>query len=94
MTTTVETTNTPKKSLFRSDATQKLLAFAGLIVIFIVFSLASPYFMTVDNVIGILLATAVNGVLALGVTFIIITGGIDLSVGTVMTLSAVMTAWP
>jgi ribose transport system permease protein len=38
-----------------------------------------------------LLATAVNGVLALGVTFIIITGGIDLSVGTVMTLSAVMT---
>jgi ribose transport system permease protein len=37
------------------------------------------------------LSTAVNGVLALGVTFIIITGGIDLSVGTVMTLSAVMT---
>ena len=44
-----------------------------------------------ENVVGILLATAVNGVLALGVTFIIITGGIDLSVGTVMTLSAVMT---
>ena len=91
MSTTVETTSTPKKSLFRSDATQKLLAFGGLIVIFIVFSLASPYFFTVDNVIGILLATAVNGVLALGVTFIIVTGGIDLSVGTVMTLSAVMT---
>ena len=44
-----------------------------------------------DNIVGILLATAVNGVLALGVTFVIITGGIDLSVGTVMTLSAVMT---
>jgi ribose transport system permease protein len=41
--------------------------------------------------VGILLATSVNGVLALGVTFVIITGGIDLSVGTVMTLSAVMT---
>ena len=38
-----------------------------------------------------MLATAVNGVLALGVTFVIITGGIDLSVGTVMTFSAVMT---
>src|SRR6185437_4900508 len=38
-----------------------------------------------------LLATSVNGVLALGVTFVIITGGIDLSIGTVMTLAAVMT---
>jgi len=36
--------------------------------------------------------TAVNGVLALGATFVIITAGIDLSVGTVMTFSAVMTA--
>jgi ribose transport system permease protein len=57
-----------------------------------VFSLASPYFLTSENMGGILLATAVNGVLALGVTFVIINGGIDLSVGTVMTLSAVMTA--
>ena len=48
-----------------------------------------PFFVTVS--IGILLATAVNGVLALGVTFVIITAGIDLSVGTVMTFSAVMT---
>ena len=37
---------------------------------------------------GIMLATAVKAVLALGVTFVIITAGIDLSVGTVMTLSA------
>ncbi|MBX2997347.1 MAG: ABC transporter permease [Caldilineaceae bacterium] len=81
----------PRRSIFRSNATQTLLAFAGLIGIFIVFSLASPNFFTFENIIGILLATAVNGVLALGVTFIIITAGIDLSVGTVMTLSAVMT---
>jgi ribose transport system permease protein len=70
---------------------QKLLAFAGLIALFIVFSIASPNFRTFDNFVGILLATAVNGVLALGVTFVIITAGIDLSVGTVMTFSAVMT---
>jgi ribose transport system permease protein len=70
---------------------QRLLAFGALILLFIVFSIASPYFLTFDNVIGILLATAVNGVLALGVTFVIITAGIDLSVGTVMTFSAVMT---
>lgn len=86
-----ETTAVPKRSILRSDATQKLLAFAGLLVIFAVFSVLSPYFLTRDNILGILLATAVNGVLALGVTFIIITAGIDLSVGTVMTLSAVMT---
>ena len=81
----------PKNSLFRSDAIQRLLAFGGLIVLLIMFTLASPYFLTPDNIGGIFLATAVNGVLALGVTFVIINGGIDLSVGTVMTFSAVMT---
>jgi ribose transport system permease protein len=78
-------------NLLRSDAAQRLLAFAGLIIMFIVFSLASPNFFQWSNIKGILLATAVNGILALGVTFVIITAGIDLSVGTVMTLSAVMT---
>lgn len=80
-----------RRSLLRSEATQKILAFAGLIVIFVAFSIASPYFRQLDNIIAILLATAVNGVLALGVTFVIISAGIDLSVGTVLTFSAVMT---
>ena len=80
-----------KKSLFRSDAMQRMMAFSALIVLFIGFSIASPYFRTFDNFVGILLATAVNGVLALGATFVIITAGIDLSVGTTMTFSAVMT---
>lgn len=83
--------NLQLKALFNSDASQKILAFAGLIVMFVVFSIASPNFFQFSNIVGILLATAVNGVLALGVTFVIITAGIDLSVGTVMTLSAVMT---
>ena len=90
-TQTVKSERKNAKSLFRSDAMQRLLAFGALILLFIVFSIASPYFLTFDNIIGILLATAVNGVLALGVTFVIITAGIDLSVGTVMTFSAVMT---
>src|SRR6266576_2043690 len=76
--------------LMRSDAVQRLLAFAALIVIIII-SLLTPNFLQFDNAIGILLATTVNGILALGVTFVIISGGIDLSIGTVMTLSAVMT---
>src|SRR6266851_2167579 len=80
-----------RPSFVRGDAVQRILAFGALIALFVVFSLASPNFLQFDNVVGILLATSVNGVLALGVTFVIITGGIDLSVGTVMTLSAVMT---
>jgi len=82
---------TQKRTFVRGDAIQRVLAFGALILLFVVFSLASPNFLQFDNVVGILLSTAVNGVLALGVTFVIITGGIDLSVGTLMTLSAVMT---
>src|SRR5256712_8828160 len=81
-----------KRTFLHLGAMQRLLAFGALIVLFVGFSLASPNFLQFDNVVGILLATTVNGVLALGVTFVIITGGIDLSVGTVMTLSAVTTA--
>jgi ribose transport system permease protein len=79
------------RSVLRSSAMQTVLAFGALIVLLVVFSVASPNFLQFDNIVGILLATAVNGVLALGVTFVIVTGGIDLSIGTVMTLSAVMT---
>ncbi len=72
-------------------AQQKLLAFASLIALLIGFSLASPNFFQVSNIMAILQATSVNGVLAVGVTLIIITGGIDLSIGTLMTFCAVMT---
>jgi len=77
-------------SFLQSGAMQRILAFSALIVLFIVFSIASPNFFKLENIIAILLATGVNGVLALGVTFVIITAGIDLSVGTVMTFSSVM----
>jgi ribose transport system permease protein len=78
-------------SLFKSDAVQRLLAFSALIVLVVVFTLLSPNFLQPNNLISILVATSVVGVLAIGVTFVIITAGIDLSIGTVMTLSAVMT---
>jgi ribose transport system permease protein len=54
------------------------------------FSFASPNFMEVDNLVSILQSTAVNGVLAIACTYVIITSGIDLSVGTMMTFCAVM----
>ncbi|OCT16019.1 ribose ABC transporter permease [Paenibacillus pectinilyticus] len=74
----------------QSGATQKLLAFASLIMLVIIFSVSSSNFFQFDNLIAIMLSTAVIGVLALGSTFVIITSGIDLAVGTVMTFSAVM----
>lgn len=69
---------------------QKLLAFASLIVLMVFFSFASPNFLQTDNIVAILQATAVNGVLAIACTFVIISGGIDLSVGTMMTFCSVM----
>lgn len=72
------------------DMQQRILAFASLIVLLLFFSIASPHFMQMSNIIAILQATSVNGVLAIAATLIIITGGIDLSVGTLMTFTAVM----
>jgi ribose transport system permease protein len=80
-----------KSRLFAPATRQKLLAFASLIALMMFFSLASPNFLSTDNLVAILQATAVNGVLAIACTFVIITGGIDLSVGTLMTFCAVMT---
>lgn len=74
-----------------SNALQQLLAFASLIVLVFIFSIASANFLQFDNIIGIFLSTAVTGILALGATMIIVTSGIDLSCGTVLTLSSVMT---
>ena len=71
---------------------QQSLAFGTLVVLFVVFSILKPAsFLTWTNMATILLQTAVIAILALGTTFVIITGGIDLSIGTGMALSSVMT---
>lgn len=95
MTTTtapVEESTTPRAVLSAElrDRLQQFLAFASLIVIFIFFSLASPNFFNYANITAILFSTVVIGTLALGTTFVIITGGIDLSIGTGMSLCAVI----
>ncbi|MBP8214414.1 MAG: ABC transporter permease [Propionivibrio sp.] len=91
MSSTTKETQGQKGKLLSADARQKLLAFASLIGLMAFFSFASTSFMQIDNIMGILQSTAVNGVLAIACTFIIITAGIDLSVGTLMTFCAVMT---
>lgn len=69
---------------------QQFLVFGGLIVIFAFFSFANPSFLTFSNFTSILFSTVVIGTLAIGATFVIITAGIDLSLGTGMSLCAVM----
>jgi len=71
-------------------ALQRLLAFAGLVVLMVVFSVASENFLQTDNLVSILQATAVNGVLAIACTLVIVSGGIDLSVGAVLVLSGMV----
>ncbi len=69
----------------------QLMVFATLIILVIVFSVASPHFMQWPNLSSLLLATAVTGIQALGLTFVIATGGIDLTPGLGMALCSVMT---
>ena len=76
--------------LLQPAARRKLLAFASLLALMLFFGVASDRFLDSDNLVSILQATAVNGVLAVACTFVIITAGIDLSVGTLMTFCAVM----
>ncbi|WP_298039590.1 ABC transporter permease [uncultured Microbacterium sp.] len=85
--------NTDKRDVvgFLKRQLQQSLAFGTLVVLVIIFSIASPNFFTASNIASVLLSTAVIGILALGTTFVIITGGIDLSLGTGMALCAVMT---
>ena len=58
----------------------------ALILLFIVSSLASPYFLQLQNILNILRQVSYTGIIALGMTFVIISGGIDLSVGSMTAL--------
>ncbi len=79
-----------RSTLLTVAALQKAVAFVVLIALIAYFGFAAPNFFTALNLVGILQATAVNGVLGVACTFVIISGGIDLSVGTLMTFCAVM----
>ena len=90
MTTPTAPAPSRTNSLLKGDSIQRLLALGALIILLVIFSVLVPHFASANNYIDILTATAVNGVLATGVTFVIITGGIDLSVGTAMTFTTVV----
>ena len=69
---------------------QKLLAPAALVILYVLFSILGKSFFTVDTFKNILESSYYIGFMAFGVTFIIITGGIDLSLGTVMMCAALL----
>jgi ribose transport system permease protein len=88
--TSVSTTQADASGFFTTATLQKAVAFVVLILLLGFFSVFAPNFAAWNNMVNIMQATAVNGVLGVAVTFVIISGGIDLAVGTMMTLTAVM----
>jgi ribose/xylose/arabinose/galactoside ABC-type transport system permease subunit len=58
----------------------------------VLFTFLSPYFLTVSNLLNVLEQTAINAVIAVGMTFVIVSGGIDLSVGSMVAFSGVLLA--
>ena len=71
---------------------QRLLPFFTLLTLFIILSIASPNFLTSTNLSSVVRQTAVINIMALGMTVIIIAGGIDLSVGSIRALAGLLGA--
>jgi ribose transport system permease protein len=69
---------------------QRLLAFGALIILYVFFAFMGTNFVSMPTTLNILASSYFVGFLAIGVTFVIITGGIDLSIGTVMMCSALV----
>jgi ribose/xylose/arabinose/galactoside ABC-type transport system permease subunit len=71
-----------------------LLAKQGILVAFvlfmIVFAIANQRFIAMDNILGVVRSSAIIGVMALGVTFVVIGGNLDLSVGSMMSFSTIV----
>jgi len=72
------------------DVVSQLAAAGALILVFIGLTIASPVFLTANNLFNIVAQTTVTAVIAIGMTFVIITAGIDLSVGSIAALAGVL----
>lgn len=85
----IEQAGARKNGIFTTAALQKGVALVVLVALLAFFSIFTENFAAWNNMVNIMQATAVNGVLGVAVTFVIISGGIDLAVGTMMTMTAV-----
>lgn len=91
---------TPTKAAATSDRRRAVKdwladngALVGLAAVCVVMFIATPAFLTVPNLLNVGVQAAVVAVLAFGMTFVIITAGIDLSVGSVAALSSICAGW-
>lgn len=72
--------------------TREIGVLAALIVLCMLMSFASPYFMKTQNLFNVLRGMSTIGIMAIGMTMVIVSGGIDLSVGSLAAVSAMLTA--
>ncbi len=72
---------------------KKYAMFTVLVVIFIVFSIATPAFLQVSNLLDLTRQASMLGVAAVGMTFVVLLGGIDLSIGSQISMINVVTAF-
>lgn len=92
--TSPETGQTPRiKELTSRALAGSGGAFAGLLLLIVALSVTAPNFLSARNFTNIVDQVTVLGILALGATFVIIIGGIDLSVGSVLALSGIVMGW-
>lgn len=92
----MENQNTSIFKLFSSKRFKEYMRSYALFIIFIVMcivlSFASETFLTPNNIINVFRQISINGILALGMTFVIILGGIDISIGSVAAVAGVVSA--
>jgi ribose transport system permease protein len=74
------------------DGVGRFAAFAGLGGLCLVLWILTPHFLTVANILNVMEQTSINAIVAIGMTYVIISGGIDLSVGSILALSGVVLA--
>lgn len=79
-----------RKAIDRKELIQKFAALAGLVLLVLAFSLTSPAFFTMSNGVTVALQTSTIAYIGLGATCTIITGGIDLSLGSVLAFAGVV----
>ena len=70
----------------------KYISILGLLLICVIIAFVSPRFLTVSNFLNVLTQVSVNAILAIGMTFVILTGGIDLSVGSILAITGAVVA--
>ncbi|MFD2682532.1 ribose ABC transporter permease RbsC [Bacillus seohaeanensis] len=81
-----------EKENFVNNMTQKLGPLLGLLALIIIVSVLNPSFLEPLNILNLLRQVSINALIAFGMTFVILTGGIDLSVGSILALSSALTA--